>query len=75
MLIKVGDLVMNKHGDLGMVTGVVKHPAIAGYDSGYIEWYPYSPKAGKINYSIEKIKEFRSNFEFYQELEKRGGHL
>jgi hypothetical protein len=72
MSIKVGDLVMNKYGHLGMVTEI---PHADGHLGAYIEWYPYNPKAGKINYSKDKAKEFRNNFEFYWEIEKRRGWI
>ena len=75
MSIKVGDLIMNKFGNLGMITSLVYHPTFKSYNSGYVEWYPYNPKQGKINLSISKLQEYRDNFTGYMFLEKRGARV
>ena len=71
--IKVGDLIMNKYGELGMVTSIVKHPAkTAGMDSAYVEWV-YSKPDYKVNLSMSKVKEYRENLLFYIANEQRAG--
>lgn len=72
--IKVGDLIMNKYGDLGMVMSIVKHPAkTAGMDSAYIDWYQDPKPQGHINLSMSKVKEYRENLLFYVANEQRAG--
>ena len=71
--IKVGDLIMNKYGDLGMVTSIVKHPSSAGYDSAYVEWFKFSPSRTYLNLSMSKVKEYRENLLFYIANEQRAG--
>ena len=71
--IKVGDLIMNKYGDLGMVMSIVQHPSTdLLMDSAYVDWFKYE-KYVKTNISISKVKEYRENLLFYIANEQRAG--
>ena len=71
--IKVGDLIMNKYGDLGMVMSIVHHPSTdLLMDSAYVDWLKDKSYL-KINISISKVKEYRENLLFYIANEQRAG--
>jgi hypothetical protein len=69
----VGDLIMNKFGDLGMVMSIVHHPSadLLMY-SAYVDWFKYE-KYVKTNISMSKVKEYRENLLFYIANEQRAG--
>lgn len=71
--IKVGDLIMNKYGDLGMVMSIVHHPSTdLLMDSAYVDWLK-DRSYMKTNISISKVKEYRENLLFYIANEQRAG--
>lgn len=71
--IKVGDLIMNKYGDLGMVMSIVHHPSTdLLMDSAYVDWLK-DRSYMKTNISISKVREYRENLLFYIANEQRAG--
>ena len=72
--IRVGDLIMNKYGDLGMVTSIVNHPSTdLLMDSAYVEWFQFCDSRRHLNLSMSKVKEYRENLLFYIANEQRAG--